>query len=239
MCVHYGKLIGHIDENAFHDFPTPEALSSDGVESHLRNLGFGYRAGYIARTARTISVNKPQGWLQSLCNNEPYTQNYDQNLTLINGREGYRNAHSQLLNLQGVGPKVADCVCLMGLGWGEAVPVDTHVLKIALRDYNFDKGRYKSLTKATYQAIGDLFRKLWGKEAGWAHSVLFAADLRTFASKISNDKINHEVLAKDSRKIVAKRESGSDNSVSEISEGNKIIQVGSLRAQKIKRRRVS
>jgi hypothetical protein len=42
------------------------------------------------------------------------------------GREGYREAHEQLLELQGVGPKVADCVCLMGLGWGEAVPVDTH-----------------------------------------------------------------------------------------------------------------
>jgi N-glycosylase/DNA lyase len=42
------------------------------------------------------------------------------------GREGYRKAHEALLELQGVGPKVADCVCLMGLGWGEVVPVDTH-----------------------------------------------------------------------------------------------------------------
>jgi len=42
------------------------------------------------------------------------------------GREGYRDAHERLLELQGVGPKVADCICLFGLGWGEAVPVDTH-----------------------------------------------------------------------------------------------------------------
>jgi len=100
------------------------------------------------------------------------------------GRQGYREAHEKLLELQGVGPKVADCVCLMGLGWGEAVPVDTHVWQIAQRDYKFGKGGNKSLTRATYDAVGNHFRKLWGKEAGWAHSVLFTADLRTFSERL-------------------------------------------------------
>jgi N-glycosylase/DNA lyase len=40
-----------------------------------------------------------------------------------------------------------------------------------MRDYKFGKGKHKSLTKATYLAIGDHFRELWGEEAGWAHSV--------------------------------------------------------------------
>ncbi len=56
---------------------------------------------------------------------------------------------------------------------------------IAQRDYKFVKGKHKSLTKATYDAVGDHFRNLWGKEAGWAHSVLFAADLRTFAIRLT------------------------------------------------------
>lgn len=43
--------------------------------------------------------------------------------------------------------------------------------QIAMRDYKFGKGKHKSLTKATYTAIGDHFRELWGDEAGWAHSV--------------------------------------------------------------------
>lgn len=43
--------------------------------------------------------------------------------------------------------------------------------QIATRDYKFGKGKHKSLTKATYVAIGDHFRELWGGEAGWAHSV--------------------------------------------------------------------
>jgi N-glycosylase/DNA lyase len=75
-------------------------------------------------------------------------------------------------------------VCLFGLGWSESVPVDTHVWQIAQRDYRFGKGKHSSLTAATYAAIGNLFRKLWGKEAGWAHSVLFTADLKAFSDRV-------------------------------------------------------
>ena len=59
------------------------------------------------------------------------------------------------------------------------------VWQIAQRDYRFGKGKHSSLTKATYDAVGDKFRSLWGKEAGWAHSVLFTADLRAFAERLS------------------------------------------------------
>ena len=60
----------------------------------------------------------------------------------------------------------------------------TKVWQIAQRDYKFGKGKHSSLTKATYDAVGDKFRSLWGKEAGWAHSVLFTADLRTFSDRL-------------------------------------------------------
>lgn len=58
------------------------------------------------------------------------------------------------------------------------------VWQIAQRDYKFGKGKHSSLTKATYDAIGNRFRGLWGKEAGWAHSVLFTADLRAFSERL-------------------------------------------------------
>ena len=38
--------------------------------------------------------------------------------------------------------------------------------------------------KATYDAVANKFRALWGKEAGWAHSVLFTADLRAFSERL-------------------------------------------------------
>lgn len=206
LCVAYGPLIGRLESTSYHDMPSPAALSEASVESHLRQLGFGYRAKYIHQTA-TMIAREHQSWLDGLRNPEsPVLGNKvaPAGEMLPGGRQGYRSAHEKLLSLPGVGPKVADCVCLMGLGWGEAIPVDTHgndvpechilgstnglhmesVWQIAQRDYQFGKGKHRSLTKATYDAIGDHFRSLWGKEAGWAHSVLFTADLRAFSSQV-------------------------------------------------------
>lgn len=188
LCLHYGPFIGNIDGVPYHDFPTPEALSRPSVEAELMKLGFGYRAKYIHRTAVMIT-EKENGlaWLDDLCNPESpaFGKEAGEAGELAGGgREGYRKAHQELLALHGVGPKVADCVCLMGLGWSESVPVDTHVWQIAQRDYRFGKGKNSSLTAATYTAVANHFRKLWGKEAGWAHSVLFTADLKAFSERL-------------------------------------------------------
>lgn len=182
LCNHYGLLIGHIDGVPLHDFPTAKALTDDGVESHLRELGFGYRAKYIAHTARVVALEKPTGWLDSLRNPlrpGPRVSRQDSTAT----DPTYKEAHEALLSLAGVGPKVADCVCLMGLGWGESVPVDTHVWQIAQRDYKFGKSKTRTFNKAMYDAVGDHFRKIWGDYAGWAHSVVFTADLREFSGR--------------------------------------------------------
>ena len=128
LCTNYGPLVGRVDGQAYHDFPQPSALVDPGVEQKLRQLGFGYRARYLHQTA--IMVNeKGVDWLDSLRNPESPllgAKAKPAGELIEGGREGYRHAHEQLLALQGVGPKVADCVSLMGLGWGEAVPVDTH-----------------------------------------------------------------------------------------------------------------
>jgi N-glycosylase/DNA lyase len=228
-----------------HDFPTPVALTAPGTEARLRELGFGYRAGYIAKTASIVAKERPEGWLQGLCNPELFDEEMDQKAFTEGGREGYRRAHEELLQLQGVGPKVADCVCLMGLGWGESVPVDTHVWQIAQRDYKFGKGKHKSLTKVTYDAVGDHFRALWGREAGWAHSVLFTADLKTFSERLSS-KV--EVLVDEVRikqegetilesRVVTKREYGLYAVKDEQDDGKPDTAIESSRGQRAKRRR--
>lgn len=129
LCIHYGPLIGHFEAKPHYDIPSPATLSNPGVEANLRQLGFGYRAKYLHQTAVMVSQEQESGWLDSLRNPESPIIGREISPAgemFPGGRQGYRIAHEKLLALQGIGPKVADCVCLMGLGWGEAVPVDTH-----------------------------------------------------------------------------------------------------------------
>jgi N-glycosylase/DNA lyase len=188
LCVNFGSFLGYVDQVPYYEFPSPKDLAVVGAEALMRELGFGYRAKYLASTAEIVA-ERPIDWLHTISN--PFITGKALNATetlATDGRDGYKAAHQQLLQLQGVGPKVADCVCLMGLGWEEAVPVDTHVWQIAVRDYKFGKGKHRSLTKENYQAVGDHFRKLWGLEAGWAHSVLFAADLKSLSAAEGSQK---------------------------------------------------
>lgn len=211
LCIHYGPRLGTVDGEDYHDFPSPAALAKPTVEAHLRQLGFGYRAKYIVQTAQKLLDEKPAGWLNQLRNPAcppPWEEAGEEADTkadvkadakvvkaALKDADGetctpsYKTAHEQLLTLTGVGPKVADCVALMGLGWGEAVPVDTHVWQIAVRDYKFKKIASKTFSKAIHDAVGDHFRNLWGPYAGWAQSVLFTANLKSFSEQLKGGEV--------------------------------------------------
>ncbi|KAF9116361.1 Carbon-nitrogen hydrolase [Mortierella sp. AM989] len=185
LCKEYGSPITIPPESpgeppkTLYGFPTIQALAQEGVEETLRNSGFGYRAKYIANTAKMINdMENGEEWLMSL------------------RALPYEEAHNALLTLQGVGPKVADCVCLMSLDKQESIPVDTHVWQIAVRDYQFRfEGKVpKTVSPAIYKAVGKHFTDLFGEYSGWAHSVLFAADLRTIEGKIKGEPGNSVVV---------------------------------------------
>ncbi|XP_035684476.1 N-glycosylase/DNA lyase-like [Branchiostoma floridae] len=162
LCEAYSAQLCEVCGVTYYAFPTVSALAGKGVEERLRKLGFGYRARYISETAQYIMKQGGESWLYNL-------------RTLP-----YEEAKAELIKLSGVGAKVADCVCLMSMDKTGAIPVDTHVWQIVNRDYKHKLGTTKTLTDKTYKEIGDFFRQLWGPYAGWAHSVLFAADLRKF-----------------------------------------------------------
>lgn len=157
LTVHFGELIMEHEGVEYYTFPTPQALSKDDVESKLRDLSFGYRAKYIHKTAQMVS---------------------SQNQDLFKIRDlPYEEAHAELIKFVGVGPKVADCICLMSMDKHDAIPVDTHVYQIAKRDYKLSS-KGDAVTPKTYELIRKFFVNKWGPYAGWAQSVMFAADLK-------------------------------------------------------------
>ncbi|EPQ58306.1 DNA glycosylase [Gloeophyllum trabeum ATCC 11539] len=166
------------DLRAYHPFPSPSALASSSVAATLRTLGFGYRAEYVQKTAQMLvgghfldSGNSatPDEWLRTL-RDMPTTE-----------------ARDALLRFMGVGRKVADCVLLMSLDKNEVVPVDTHVHHIAMKHYGVGSSKGKSsgkipITPKIYDEVNAKLAQVWGDYAGWAHSVLFTADLKSFST---------------------------------------------------------
>ncbi|XP_054464834.1 N-glycosylase/DNA lyase-like [Anoplopoma fimbria] len=158
MCQALGDPLCKLDETSYHNFPSVSALADNSVEARLKDLGFGYRARFIQQSAAKILDTQ---WFEGL-RSIPYLQ-----------------ARDALRALPGVGPKVANCVCLMSLDKTEAVPIDTHVWQIAKRDYSDAPGNgQKSITEKLHRDLGDFFRNLWGSHAGWAQAVLFCAELQ-------------------------------------------------------------
>lgn len=88
----------------------------------------------------------------------------------------------------------------MSLGHLGAIPVDTHVYQIAARFYMPKLAKQKTVTEKVYNEIGEHFRGLFGPLAGWAHTVLFCADLKKFQNGEVADKKNGETKKSKRRK---------------------------------------
>ena len=131
------------------DFPDPQAVARMD-EQILRAAGLGYRADYLLRAAQTFS--EPQA-LQSLAQ-MPYAQ-----------------ARETLMACRGIGPKVADCICLFGLGHREAFPVDTWVRRIVERHYGgrFPCERYPAVQGIMQQWMFAYERREAGRAGGLQH----------------------------------------------------------------------
>ncbi|KAG5680036.1 hypothetical protein PVAND_009567 [Polypedilum vanderplanki] len=164
LCVNFGEKICKFEDKDYYSFPTLEALSKESVETKLRELGFGYRSKYIQKAAEEIISKGGVEWLEKL--------------KLMK----YEDAHSELLKLSGIGPKVADCICLMCLNFLQAVPVDTHVKKIALH-YVPELKNFKSMNMTMYRKIGNTFRQIYGDKSGVAQTVLFCKELTIFENE--------------------------------------------------------
>lgn len=141
ICEAYGNPMKSGRGEVYFTFPEPEALA--GLEEDaLKACNLGYRSKYVVRAARSVAEGSFD--LEQL------------------GTLPYEKAKEELLKLFGVGVKVADCICLFGLHYLEAFPVDTHISQ-ALKKYygdGFPMEKYRGIQGVIQQYI--FYYELWG-----------------------------------------------------------------------------
>lgn len=130
LSKNFGKYNEKYD---FYEFPKPEDIDS---YSKLLECKVGYRAKYI----------------MGIC--EYLIQNPDFLNKLF--KSDYSHSKNLLINLPGVGTKVADCICLFALNHYQSFPVDTWIKKMIKSWYGFESNNQKDLEEFVQNKFGDL-----------------------------------------------------------------------------------
>lgn len=146
LCERFGEPIARIgtDRPVF-AFPTAERIARL-TEAELRACKMGFRAPYLLQAARAIASGKLD---------LPRLHQMPVEL-----------ARAELMQLHGVGRKIADCVLLFAYGFPTAFPVDVWVMK-ALRQLYFPK------RQPTAKRLLHFSETHFGPNAGYAQQYLF------------------------------------------------------------------
>ncbi len=137
----YGKEI-EFNGSTYYFFPTPEELSKASVED-LRNLGLGFRDKRIYNTTKMIMENEV-------------------NLEAIKNMDSTEKMRNELLKLDGVGPKVADCILLFALKRIDVFPIDVWVRRVMNDLYIHNESEEKVNKKELQKLAEDKFGNLQG-----------------------------------------------------------------------------
>lgn len=134
ICEAYGEKKTNAEGEVYYAFPTPEALAGLN-EDALKECNLGYRSKYVVRTAESVASGRTDlEYIRSL---------------------PYEDAKKELLQLFGVGEKVADCICLFALHYLQAFPIDTHINQAMEMHYQrgFPRRRYQGFQGVMQQYI--------------------------------------------------------------------------------------
>lgn len=168
LMQYYGQRVEFPDKSTSFLFPRPEVLAAVPARELRAKTSIGYRAKPVVQTSKLISKEKFK--LDEL-------NNYQ-----------YNEALESLLDLPGVGPKVADCFLLYGVGMLEAAPVDVWIHRIVTKLYF--RGRKVSRLKTA-----EFLRDRYGKWAGYAQLYLFDYARRSGNIGLGNAKSRARVAS--------------------------------------------
>ena len=104
-------------------FPAAQVLAYVPEEELADGTALGYRASYISSVAGAVCDGKLD--IESI------------------SRLSYDEAYAALIQIKGIGPKVANCIMLYGFHFMESYPIDTWMKKIIAEDYqSYSKEAY-------------------------------------------------------------------------------------------------
>ncbi len=146
MTERFGEK-AHFDDGSKHRiFPSAHRVAKINVNHFKAVTRSGYRAKYIVQAARLV-------------------RDGDLDFEEIS-HLGYESARKTVMEILGIGPKVADCFLLYSIGKTEAAPVDVWIHRIA-RQLFFENA------KITRERVAKFLRAEYGALAGYAQLYLF------------------------------------------------------------------
>jgi N-glycosylase/DNA lyase len=140
VCCEFGHDLG-----GRYSFPTPQEIIAG--EKRICNCRLGYRDERFVELAHKVDDGV-------VVPSELMKMDYDE----------CRNA---LLEIKGVGDKVADCIALFGYGHLESFPIDARIGRVLRDVYGVD---------GSYAKLAQYGREKFGRYAGYAQEFLYHGD---------------------------------------------------------------
>ena len=153
LCARFGRKVEY-DGFKFYLFPEPKRLTDASIND-LCKCSVGYRARFIKQAARVIQSGSIDF----------------ENLT----RARYEDAKEELMDVLGIGQKVADCILLFSLEKLDAFPIDIWVARAISNYYGnlFDERFGDKISPKTYRLLSTKMREYFGSYAGYAQQYLY------------------------------------------------------------------
>ena len=139
----FGTEAGEIEGKKYYAFPSLEQMKNIG-EDDFRALKTGFRAPYLMSAVEHMGKGMTASSFDGLT---------------------YDGAKLQLLQVKGIGEKVANCILLFGLGYRNAFPVDVWIKRIMEHVY-FGK-------ETSPEKIMSFAKEAFGEYGGYAQQYLF------------------------------------------------------------------
>ncbi len=133
------QTFGKKENNIYH-FPKPGSLNN---LKKIQQCGVGFRSKYLLAANKLLTKEKIQ------------------EIKML----PYEKAKEELMKIQGIGPKIADCILLFSFQRFEAFPVDVWI-KRAMEELYLKK-------ETKEEEIREYAQKTFGKYAGYAQQYLF------------------------------------------------------------------